>query len=615
MDDITFFESSSFQHRGGIWADASRHEHRTNLFSSPSQSSTDDVRSTSSVPTPDPSKTMSPDLEPSPDLKRSQSTEDARVDAGPSSPLSSLSFTRPTATSVESSPPSSSPGRRRTWFGAPRDEMQETSASASALGEEDDQAYVRGRTTSTLSRTSSSRKSDGQHTDSEEVQYLAPEARRRASSNVSQSSSYKDGSLSAGEGLDDADSDMPATRSDTMQSNGSARPTSSASSFLQTLRSRATDKQALSNTAKEAMRKWGVNWSNLRRDNNAHTEEVSDVEPQRFSDNRSRARPSYAEVRAAVDQRHRRDVSQAGAVEGVQPSEPVTIPGHDRERSRSTSYTGQSGLLARANTAPTSRSVSPRPTGIPALQPGTSSPALPPRQTELNAPSTSQEAPVMISDDLETPPAPIYTQPPQANKTMTIPGIHASHRGEVMSMGYAPPTPPAATEQKKAPAIQSVYRLWKNPNGSAAGQQPQVALSDGQVQTQIGFSGTDQDVSTTSQPIPAEPPSRPTPPPLPPRTISTNAKPGSPKLLAENDQMATASPASAALQSIAEKDRTKRASLTPSASPGRPEDTENRLPSTPPSPSQPPSPSPDMSSPRQGPQPPALPPRRIRANA
>lgn len=614
MDDITFFESSLYEHRGGIWADACRQEQKSSLFTS-SQAPADDARSTSSVPT-EGAKSESSDLEPPNDLKRSQSTTDVPLDAGHSGVPSGTSSARP----MEITPSSLSPGRRRTWFGASRDENEE----GTVADEDGDQSFVRGRTTSTISRASSSarsRKSDNHENDSDEAQYLAPETRqRRASSTHSQPSSHKDNSpLTGGDGANDTEFDGSAARADTHQSNGSGRTTTGASSFLQTLRSKATDKQALSNTAKEAMRKWGVNWGNLRRDNTATGDEISDVDPQRLSDNRSRQRQSYAEVRAAVEQRSRHEPSQTEATE-PQPSEPVAIPGHDRERSRSTSYVGESGLVARAKTMPTSRSVSPKPT-VPSFQPGASAPNLPPRRTDSSTPSTSQEAPAAIIDNAEVPATPIHTQPPQISKTMTIPGIHASHRGEVMSMGYAPPTPPASSDQKK-PAIQSVYRLWKNPNGGAAGQQPQVALSDSQAQTPIGVSGTDPDASTPTQPTTSDPPPRPTPPPLPPRTVSAYAKPESPKLpSAEADS--SASLASAALQSIVAKDRTKRASLEPPArvavSPTPPEDTEEPITSTSTSPSPSPSPSssstPVLSSSRGSPQPPALPPRRIRANA
>ncbi|KAK7686569.1 hypothetical protein QCA50_010169 [Cerrena zonata] len=223
---------------------------------------------------------------------------------------------------------------------------------------------------------------------------------------------------------------------------------------------------------------------------------------------------------------------------------------------------------------------------------------------------------------------------------MTIPGIHASHRGEVMSMGYAPP-PVVPSEPKKAPAIQSISRLWNK------------STTPGQPQTQIGFTGNDQDANSTplasssSPPRPEIPttssttkspgsppplPSRPIPPPLPPRSNTTHAvqtKPDSPRA-GDTDQ--GTSPASAALQSIVSKDRSKRESLgnltsnsTP-PSPGRREDPagddtvsdrpvsvnldggDSAVPSIPDSSFTPT----DM---EVSPKPPSLPPRRIQASA
>jgi len=69
------------------------------------------------------------------------------------------------------------------------------------------------------------------------------------------------------------------------------------------------------------------------------------------------------------------------------------------------------------------------------------------------APVTVISPPTPIS-----PPRPIQSQPSQG-KTMTIPGIHARNRGEVMSMGYVPPSPPALEAKT---GVSTVYRLWKH---------------------------------------------------------------------------------------------------------------------------------------------------------
>lgn len=217
-------------------------------------------------------------------------------------------------------------------------------------------------------------------------------------------------------------------------------------------------------------------------------------------------------------------------------------------------------------------------------------------------------------EEQQQPARPIHTQPP-APKAMTIPGIHASHRGEVMSMGYAPPPPPAS-EQKKGPAIQSVYRLWKNPS---------------QPQTQTGFAGLDQDegaptedssASVTPTPVAAAASVRPTPPPLPPRTISTQVS-TQVQLTSEPprhppDLDRTSPPATAALQNIVSKDRSRRASgeglPSLSGSPGRSTYQDNQSTSTS---TVPPTdvPTNDVGQVPSKPKPPALPPRRTPAAA
>ncbi|EED80868.1 predicted protein [Postia placenta Mad-698-R] len=130
------------------------------------------------------------------------------------------------------------------------------------------------------------------------------------------------------------------------------------------------------------------------------------------------------------------------------------------------------------------------------------------------------------------------------------------HRGEVMSMGYAPPPPPASAEQKK-PAIQSVYRLWKNP--SSSGSQPRVAGA--LPETQDGFAGRDEDAAGDAQSEMLA--SRPVPPPLPPRSNPAVALQGR-----QDAAGGGASSASAVLQSIVSKDRTRRESLEPAGEEG-----------------------------------------------
>ncbi|KAF7337655.1 SMP-LTD domain-containing protein [Mycena sanguinolenta] len=326
--------------------------------------------------------------------------------------------------------------------------------------------------------------------------------------------------------------------------------TSPTTSFLSTLKSR--DKQAISNTAKEAMRKWSANWGGLMKDKNASEssstaagDEMPDhgsfVSRFRGSDSQNstpqKTRASYAEVRAAVAERRGKERAGDRSPGPSSTTAPIPIP-EVRERA----VTMQPG----------------RPS-----QNGSASPSFMARAATAAVDSAKRLSPSQPNLELEpseTPtPPPIQLQP-QA-KMMTIPGIHASHRGEVMSMGYVAPQPPPSPEMKvKNPAIKSVYRLWKGPAASAeVSSDTTEAASSSSSLSSSRTRTTDEE--SAPPPVPASPPMRPTPPPLPPRTartpsLSDVSRPSlSPPRLSDTAQPS----ASEALQSIANKD--KRASL------------------------------------------------------
>ncbi|CDO73150.1 hypothetical protein BN946_scf185007.g205 [Trametes cinnabarina] len=660
MDDIAFFESSQYQHRGGIWADASRRERTPTA--PPVEAPGDGTKTPSSAPPIEPSKL---EVEELPSLQRSRSA-DVEKPTDSSSPPNATPFVRAATTDAASaSTLSTSPAaRRRSWFPSVQEDADvpaSTSSQASDIhdvehrGRTQGQDMTGGRRSSSTPNVTISQELQDSHTgpadgEDDDGQFLTPTAsHRRSSSQHSRSASSRAASFSshAGDVSDDgSDSPIATLQSKSPAPSGSSprQVPSSPSSFLQTLKSRAGDKQALSNTAKEAMRKWGVNWSNFRRDNNANpnpasappAEEVPDAghgDQRRIDSHTHVGRPSYAEVRAAVAERRDRDRAlpgEASSRSNEPASESISVP--QRETTSAQSRLAVALPLLGESEATPPRSVSP---GILPVERSVS-------QVSTSSRESASQLLGIAPEEPERPPSPIHTQPPPP-KTMTIPGIHASHRGEVMSMGYIAP-PPASQESKKVP-LQSVYRLWKNP-GAAAGSTRSEPLPF----SQTGFSGRDQD---SSPPAPTPPPgdegddpapsaasspppqTRAAPPPLPPRANSTHVL----QMRSEISRPAEAdsgvrSPASAALQSIVSKDRVKRASLSPPPSPGqngvvdrgdtstpdRPgvldrEDAEvtasplslTPVPSSPPTP---PAPGPSGRGP-----PPALPPRRVRTSA
>ncbi|KAI0361106.1 hypothetical protein OH77DRAFT_1391703 [Trametes cingulata] len=684
MDDIAFFESFPYQHRGGIWADASRQERVP--IPSEEAPSTDGTSTPASAPPPEAPKIELADTD-FPPIQRSRSADVEKVvSASPPevTPIHRAATTDIASTSALSTSPAA---RRRSWFPSVQEES-DAGPSAGTNVSDAEESDSRGRTpgpdVNTGRRSSSTPnvptppnerddKTPSAEDTGDDGHYLTPTpSNRRSASQNSRSASSRAASFSsqAGEFSDDgSDSQTASYRSKSPAPPGSSprQTPSSPSSFLQTLKSRAGDKQALSNTAKEAMRKWGVNWANFRRDNAATAsapaavDEVPDAGhgDQRRSDGRGQGtRPSYAEVRAAVEERRERErapleEASSRSNQQQQTSEPIPVPsngkGNDAERGPSTSP-AQARLAASSppggtDDATASRSASPA--------------TLPVERTQSQVSTSSRESATLAlglaPEEPERPPSPIHTQPPPP-KTMTIPGIHASHRGEVMSMGYVPPPqPPAPQEPKKVVPLQSVYRLWKNPgaaSASAAAATSSTTRSEPAPVSQTGFSGRDQDSApattaeeSESSPAPA-PQARPVPPPLPPRANSTHvlqSKPEPPPL--PERELATRSPASAALQSIVSKDRVKRASFSPPSSPGqersdaassaseqpnanagdqsKPGDVFDSPVNLTPTPSSPPTPGPSVAAapasstpvPNGRGPPPALPPRRVRTSA
>ena len=507
MDDIAFFESGLYEHRGGIWSDAARKTFRPkDAVPTPG-----DVQSVASAPLPDigasgfPAECIVPVV--------SKSMDDVSVAATllgttaiadkpllPVPPvLEESSDSSPTPDSSRNST------RRRTWFSSMPvhdpslplsnlvDVNQPEALETRGRPVENVESLRVSRSTSYSSKSGSARavtpdRSEDEHTPSQPATHLMPHSSRRSSSqhsvNLEQGSSQEVLSPQAR-----STPTTPSRNSDASQIGHSPSPPS----FFSTLKSRAADKQVISNTAKEAMRKWGVNWTGFIKKDAVSDESLRNGPPPRLGspleDNLThKTRASYAEVRAAVAERKERERTAHidDSLDTLRPSSP-------------------SGS-ALSNSLPANESAY---SDLP-IDPSTAtSPARP------SAPRLSSKKSISSLDARELPDTeepvnspPIHVQP-QA-KTMSIPGIHASHRGEVQSMGYVAPqvqqtsTSPSESVLKK-PAIQSVYRLWKTPSGSV-GPEAETRVLSGD--------------SLAAATAPPQPHVKPTPPPLPPRSSS-----------------------------------------------------------------------------------------------
>ncbi|PPR06134.1 hypothetical protein CVT26_005356 [Gymnopilus dilepis] len=593
MDDIAFFESSGFEHRGGIWSDACRKPH---ISTTVVPTTSEDAQSVASAPVPEIELT---------------SSEDSTTSSKPiEEPDLNLTRTASAPAEVPSTPNEDLPdtprnnSRRNTWFAMVRTD-DETSAPPQSLLPaatiQNDEA--RGRTLEAEKPTSPRSQStpkpesprpttpDFIRSDTTLLQTNSkPQSSRRSSS--SQFSLKVDQEAEEETPIARPRSTPNTPRKNSDSSSGPRSP-SPPSSFFSTLKSKAADKQAISNTAKEAMRKWGVNWGGFKKDSantaasasdsgesssQAQTQTQTGSSPpsstSRLSDSASafaqKARASYAEVRAAVAERKERERN------------------HQHQHLQEGSSSDLSSLATPTAKTPTNLS------GLfnsPEQQPSEPAAIASPPPTRLRAPSlkskksTPSISRVQTQTDIEDLPdpveavrqEPIHVQP-QA-KTMSIPGIHASHRGEVQSMGYVapqpPPPPPAQETMLKNPAIQSVYRLWKT-TSSNGGQPDAEARSQPEFTTQAG--GMEDESSATrasasasipihegsdsasAKPVVSVSPSsspprilvKPTPPPLPPR--STSALRPATNIAVSSD----APSASDALKSIVERNEGSR---------------------------------------------------------
>src|ERR1700722_3658755 len=572
MDDIAFFESSSYHHRGGIWSDASRHE----KVSAVGQS----MGAAASAPNLDVSKVIPSSEEEYPQLERSISAEVLH--------RSSASVPTPKSTPIDLSLPPSGTSKRirpRSWFSGVtgHDEGGVTLASATEdspngdtkrgrTPEAEATAFWRSRSIPNRSRSPSGSSQDRDLEYTIEGGLLSPSIRRSSSHSSSLRERFETSSISSSTSSGFATPNT-ARNPEALRLNSGSSHSSGSSSFLSTLKSRAGDKQAFSNSAKEAIRKLGVNWGASRKDGMSGGTVFDDMPDhdsvdlrRRVESNSSfsqRARASYAEVRATVTEMRGKD--KLGWRKDDGRLSPALTP-ETKERAANHVSSILPGGSPSFSGVSTSTVPSTPPFTRPPSDPSESSGALPKnitltvsRDTEQgpNYRSEGQDLTIPNASNCPVSSSPIYTQPMQA-KSMSIPGIHASHRGDVMSLGYVAPAPPSDHK-----VTNPVYRLWKSP--SVSGEQQSGTESSPQPEEKSDPPASNKDIVPLTLPpsMQSSPPTPTRPPPLPPRSTPTSVS--RPVLdhvqhpFDSNDAVSSA--ASDALKSIATKDENKRASL------------------------------------------------------
>ena len=542
MDDISFFGSSDYSHRGGIWADAARRERQPTPMGGTTDPSTrlpqvqidtgPESLSTALVSPPPP--TQDPNLPAFIEDGRDQDQDHSGDSPKKDESLDASSPPHSTTTAVAQIPSTSSnTARRRSWFMPTRDDASGTESEPSLLHADD--VLSRGRPEEATHDLSSSSRSPSTHSDTG----LDPYVIRSEPSSLPKTPPPlppRRKSTQQPETVETVPtpSKSPQSLFGRVGTNASTNSTgSTTSSFFSTLKARATDKEALSQSAKEAVKKWSVNWANLKKG-------PSD-EPVPGMDDGQVKGSSYAEIRKHVEERHR-SVSTPGNPTSTNDTPflnaPDRTPPSPRTQGGSRKLSVSSGLSTGSNSDSVNHTAG--------------QDALADRDDTLRDREAETDA---------TPPAPaphpIYTQP-SAPKMMMIPGIHASHRGEIQSMGYVAPTPEPVEPKLKAPAIQNVYRLWKGPGSS---KEPVESSQSEGVDAGSPRSQTSQsDLSVTTPLSPSSPTllKRLLPPPLP-------ARPAAVRPLQTSMTKASPDPvefgnvsASEALKSIASLDNNSR---------------------------------------------------------
>ncbi|GJJ10858.1 hypothetical protein Clacol_005086 [Clathrus columnatus] len=374
-------------------------------------------------------------------------------------------------------------------------------------------------------------------------------------------------------------------------------PNSNASSgsLFATLKSRGA---VMAEKPKEAMKKWGVNvnWGSGLRKNDKEQEKLREKvkegdweldtdhgELWGHKDGMSDyagSRPTYAELRRKVEARERERAQvltsppitpapeeyQQQRIARSSGTKPIDIPGvsvhevflppaatpQDIDTPRKASPTNGTTTPFLSPSAPrTTTELQAHTSAAHVITPTQTPPREQERQRRISSPGTALPDSLPIAVIEQAPTIPIRAQPRAA--TMVIPGIHVSHRNDVMALSSAPPAPQPKPSELASP----------HPSPSLTTATGGSTLGSIQTVRRL-FRGSTLDVkdyedrkgSSTMLPAPTL-----TPPPIPPRKQSTEVDRSrqSPSPVLMKRDSPPESPASRALKSVVEQDAARQA--------------------------------------------------------
>jgi hypothetical protein len=546
MDDIAFFETAPYRHRGGIYADAVR-KPASKVEEQSSSREGDEAKTGDQLPEAD-AVNATADVKDHPPIPVSVSDDGLVASIPPTNPLpqpDTSSASR--AATVHLPSPLKSHSKRKSWFpsaGSPNENVTvdpPTPLRSDHVIPTTEPVTPRGRTPEAGAGVPPKRGISAPP-GGDSLEGAAPNQAESVPPRK-ESTLGRDRGIQGHSGSFSVDWSPSNTASTSTTVNVNASTGSGASSLFHAIKRVGTKdstdthssrisggtatsaKQDLGTTAKETMRKWGVQWAGLKKEFQEARSEGKDLrtsgiaawmaaqqqapQPSSSADLPSSPLPApstnsrvstprtFEEVRKAANERRMREERER-VVSDVVRSQPITVPQSPTDKSRRRESAGpvllngatslqRSGSISSAfgfggnahSTENGSPSTSPPPgakfvqptakptatvsTDPPEMKSILSGPALetpvggpistpsskPSPSTSLPTPDTNMPAARRLSTG--PPPAPMSThivaKQPSYGASMTIPGIHAKNKGEVMAIGFSPP--PSETPERR----------------------------------------------------------------------------------------------------------------------------------------------------------------------